>query len=126
MKHSRGAWPCPNDLSLDTRLTRHDMSTFDRQDYLTLRRWFFDALRRRGIDHRKETLSYDANTAYDYAYYRLQAEAKEAWLKRYSYSPSDEMLARAFFDAEIERFTRHRHWRKPLNWLRRRLLQLNG
>jgi hypothetical protein len=100
------------------------MSTLDEQDHLKLRRWFFDELRRRGIDHEKETPSYDANTAYDYAYYRLQAEAKVAWLKRYGYAPSDEMLSRAFFDAEIERFSRDRHWRKPLMWLRRRLLQL--
>ncbi len=100
------------------------MSTLDRQDYLTLRRWFFDELRGRGIDYRKETLSYDANTAYDYAYYRLQAEAREVWLERCGYAPSDEILSRAFFDAEIERFSRHSHWRKPLKWLRGRLLQL--
>jgi hypothetical protein len=97
------------------------MSSMDHQDYLALRRWFFETIKARKIDHRSEPFSYDANSAYDYAHYRLQVEARADWLTRYGYAPTDEMLSRAFFDAEIERYTRARDWRNPLRWLRRYL-----
>ena len=99
------------------------MHTMEHQDYLALRRWFFETLQARKIDHRNEPFSYDANSAYDYAYYQLQAEARTDWLARYGYAPTDEMLSRAFFDAEIERYTRARNWRHPLAWLRRQFTQ---
>ena len=102
------------------------MNTPHPQDYLTLRRWFINEIRRRNISHEKEAFSYDANTAYDYAYYRLQAEAKTEWIRRYGAAPSDEILAHAFFDAEIDKFSRRRNWRHPLGWMRRRVMQLIG
>lgn len=96
------------------------MPTMDHHDYLALRRWFQTALNSRKIDHRNEPFSYDANSAYDFACYRLQAEARADWLSRYGYAPTDEMLSRAFLDAEIQRLSRARNWRHPLDWLRRR------
>ena len=102
------------------------MNTLDQQDYFTLRRWFIKEIRSRDISHEKEAFSYDANTAYDYAYYRLQAEAKTEWIRRYGAAPSDEILARAFFDAEIDKFSRRRNWRNPLAWMRKRVVQLIG
>jgi len=102
------------------------MNTLDQQDYLTLRRWFIKEIRSRNISHEKEAFSYDANTSYDYAYYRLQVDAKTEWIRRYGAAPSDEVLARAFFDAEIDKFSRRRNWRNPLAWMRRRVVQLIG
>jgi len=96
-----------------------DMSDDDKHDYRALRDWFRAAIKARGLDHRAEPMSYEANTAYDHAYYRLQAEAREVWLRHHGYAPPDEYLARAFFDAEIDRYRRARDWRNPLGWLRR-------
>lgn len=96
------------------------MNSQAKNDHLALRHWFMAAIKARGLDYRNEPMSYECNTAYDFAYYRLQVEAREVWLKRYGYAPTDEMLSRAFFDAEIERFNRVRNWRNPLAWLRRR------
>lgn len=96
------------------------MPAMNHDEYLTLRRWFLKAIKARGIDHRSEPFTYEANSAYDFACYRLQAEARADWLSRYGYAPSDEVLSRAFFDAEIERWSRARNWRHPLAWLRRR------
>lgn len=101
------------------------MTPINQDDYLALRRWFYKTLKARKIDHRNEPFSYDANSAYDYAYYQLQAEAREDWLTRYGYTPSDEMLSRAFFDAEIERYTRARDWRHPIRWLSRQFSRQN-
>jgi hypothetical protein len=97
------------------------MGSLEREDYISLRRWFRHALDQRKIDFEGEPMSYDANTAYDFAYYRLQAEAKAFWLNRYGYAPSDEILSRAFYDAEIERFQRARDLRHPLAWLMRKI-----
>ena len=102
------------------------MTSMQHEDYLALRHWFGAAIKDRGIDHRSEALSYDANTAYDYAYYRLQVEARDVWLQRYGYAPTDEMLSRAFFDAEIERYRRARDWRDPFAWLKRRLAEVSA
>ncbi|MFM8445069.1 MAG: hypothetical protein ACKN9W_17250 [Methylococcus sp.] len=96
------------------------MNSQTTNDYPALRHWFIAAIKARGLDYRNEPLSYECNTAYDYAYYRLQVEAREFWLNRYGYAPTDEMLSRAFFDAEIERYDRARNWRNPLAWLWRR------
>lgn len=91
------------------------------ENYQALREWFQAAIKARGLDYRSEPFSYDASSEYDFAYYRLQVEAREYWLSRYGYAPSDEWLSRAFFDAEITRYSRFQALRNPLGWLRRRL-----
>jgi hypothetical protein len=92
---------------------------FTQKDYLRLREWFVAAIEREGIDHASEPLRNDSNGAYDFAYYQLMVKARDAWMASEGVTPSDEMLSRAFFDAEITRHTRKRNRQNPLAWLRR-------
>jgi hypothetical protein len=92
------------------------------QDALQLRLWFRDRLDRGDVHFDREALSYEANTEYDRLFYRLQAEAREAWLQRYGYAPTPGQLTQAFFDAEFDRFRAGRLARKPL--LKRLLARL--
>jgi len=93
---------------------------FTLKDYLRLREWFVAAIKREGIDHAAEPLRNDSNGAYDFAYYQLMVKAREAWIASEGYAPTDEILSRAFFDAEITRHTRKRILHNPLAFLIRR------
>ncbi len=92
---------------------------FTPKDYLRLKEWFVAAIEREGIDHASEPLRNDSNGAYDFAYYQLMVKARDAWMASEGYAPTDEMLSRAFFDAEITRHTRKRNRQNPLAWLHR-------
>jgi hypothetical protein len=80
------------------------MNTLDTETSRELVRWFRTRLDQRNIRFDAEPFSYESNTAYDQAFYRLQAEARAAWLIRYGYEPTPGQLTQAFYDAEFERF----------------------
>jgi hypothetical protein len=88
------------------------MSTQDSDLHRELALWFRDRLNEGNIHFDAEPLSYEANTDYDLAFYRLQAEARRDWLNRYGYAPTPGQLTRAFFDAEFERFQTARSSRR--------------
>ncbi|MCU0735191.1 MAG: hypothetical protein MUF20_06665 [Methylotetracoccus sp.] len=73
-----------------------------------LTRWFIRRLDEMKIRLEDEVLSYDCNTAYDYVFFRLQADAQEYCEKTYGYLPSPGQLTTAFFGAEYERARRDR------------------
>lgn len=93
-------------------------------DYILseLTAWFRRRLDELRIRFDDEPLSYEANTAYDIAFYRLLAEARDAWLARHGYTPTPGQLTKAFFNAEFERSREQRLARR--NWLSRTIRRL--
>jgi len=84
--------------------------------------WFRRRLDELKIHFDDEPLSYEANTAYDIAFYRLLAEARDAWLARHGYTPTPGQLTKAFFNAEFERSRDERLAKR--NWLSRAICRL--
>lgn len=80
----------------------------ERQLAEELTRWFIRRLDELKIRVEDETLSYDCNTAYDFLFYRLQADAQSHFSQTYGYLPSPGQLTAAFFGAEYERARRDR------------------
>ncbi|MFO1419326.1 MAG: hypothetical protein U1E83_11760 [Methylotetracoccus sp.] len=73
-----------------------------------LLRWFIRRLDELDVGVDDETLSYDCNTAYDYMFFRLQAEAQSYWETEHGHVPTPGELTKAFFGAEYERARRDR------------------
>lgn len=71
-------------------------------------RWFIRRLDELDVSIEDEELSYDYNTAYDFLFLRLQAEAQAYAEDRFGYVPTSGQLAKAFFGAEYERSRRDR------------------
>ncbi|MGX2042134.1 hypothetical protein ACWJKU_18705 [Methylocaldum sp. MU1018] len=93
-------------------------------DYILseLTAWFRQRLDELSIRFDDEPFNYEANTAYDIAFYRLLAEARDAWLARHGYTPTPGQLTKAFFNAEFERSRENRLARR--NWLSRAICRL--
>jgi hypothetical protein len=73
-----------------------------------LTRWFIRRLDELEVSVEDEELSYDCNSAYDFLYFRLQADALAYADKRLGVTPTPGQLNKAFFGAEYERARRDR------------------
>lgn len=73
-----------------------------------LTRWFIRRLDEFDVSIEDEELSYDCNSAYDFLYFRLQADAVAYADKHLGFTPTPGQLNKAFFGAEYERARRDR------------------